>query len=150
MEITVIDDSDYVGWTAAATRIGEIYMSDVKTMVVNVSAQAGSKKIDRLNILDHGNKIGLEIGNDWITTGSLSSFRRDLARLRPLFNPTGFVHLQHCQIGNNSSLLIALAGVFGVDVYGGTGNHNPVYRFNFGNYNKATPKGTFHLNVGRP
>jgi hypothetical protein len=36
MEITVIDASDRVGWAAAATRVGEIYMTDVVSMVTNV------------------------------------------------------------------------------------------------------------------
>ena len=51
IEITVIDDSDAVGWFASATRLGEIYMSSVSTKVENVK-----KKV--------GNKNGIQIGND--------------------------------------------------------------------------------------
>jgi hypothetical protein len=58
LEITVIDDRDHVGWFASATRLGELYMTDVASMVSNVLTRAGASNIDRLNILDHGNKGG--------------------------------------------------------------------------------------------
>ena len=45
IEITVIDESDHVGWLASATRIGEVYMNNVNTMVGNVKKKAGNKKI---------------------------------------------------------------------------------------------------------
>lgn len=57
IEVTVIDDSDHVGWAASATRTGELYMSSVKTMVDGIISELKSKpgtKISRLNILDHG------------------------------------------------------------------------------------------------
>jgi hypothetical protein len=50
-EITVIDDSDIVGWTASATRIGEVYMTSVGTMVSKVKQEVRIKRISRLNIL---------------------------------------------------------------------------------------------------
>lgn len=34
--VTVVDDSDHVGWLASATRIGEVYMDDPNSMVENV------------------------------------------------------------------------------------------------------------------
>jgi hypothetical protein len=40
------------------------------------------------------------------------------------FASSGFVHLQHCGIGQNRVLLIELAKTFGVPVYAGTGKHN--------------------------
>lgn len=150
IEITVIDDSDKVGWFASATRIGEIYMSSVETMVDNVKKEVGNKKISRLNILDHGNKDGIQIGNDWITDKTLSIFETKLGELKPYFENNGFVHLQHCEIGQNRTLLLRLAKIFGVSVYAGTGLHNPVYRFNFGGYVRADADGTFNSDAGRP
>ena len=43
-EITVIDDSDIVGWAASATRIGEVYMF-LKRMASFTSSIATSAKI---------------------------------------------------------------------------------------------------------
>lgn len=77
-EITVIDDSDIVGWAASETRIGEVYMSSVGTMVANVMQEIRDKKISRLNILDHGNSEGIQIGNDWITVKTLPAFAPEL------------------------------------------------------------------------
>jgi hypothetical protein len=134
MEITVIDDSDIVGWMASATRFGEVYMTNVTSMVSNVLMRLGSNTIDRLNILDHGNSSGIEIGTDWITPRSLPTFVPTLTRLRSKFSTGGFVHLQHCNVGSNHALLCELSRVFGVPVVAGTGKHNPVYRFNLGHY----------------
>src|SRR5690348_4167085 len=39
----------------------------------------------------------------------------------------GFVHLWACQIGKDEQLLRGLARIFGVDVYAGTGDHNPIF-----------------------
>src|SRR5688572_28696178 len=111
MEITVIDDSDHVGWAASATRIGEIYMTDVASMVKNVLAEAGSNKISRLNILDHGNDTSFQIGTDWISLHSLPSFESELSKLNGHFTASGFVHLQHCEIGQNAPLLTKLAKI---------------------------------------
>lgn len=150
MEITVIDSRDHVGWAAAATRLGEVYMTDVSSMVTEVKKKANGKLISRLNILDHGNKTGIEIGDDWITTASLGKYRKELSKLVTCFTAKGFVHLQHCNIGANKTLLIQLAKLFKVRVYSGTGKHNPVYRFNFGEYVCAYPNGDFKKKVGRP
>lgn len=161
-EITVIDDSDYVGFGAAMFREGEIYMTDVASMVANVLAalrkhyrscapgRVEYTTMSRLNILDHGNKDGLQIGNDWISAVSLPKFEPALKKLRGRFDQGGFVHLQHCEVGQNRALLTSLARIFGVSVYAGTGAHNPVYRFNFGDYVRADPNGTFTRDVGRP
>ena len=149
-EITVIDDSDIVGWAASVTRVGEVYMSSVKTMVANVRKEVRNKKISRLNILDHGNSQGIQIGNDWITEKTLTLYEPELKKLKPHFEKKGLVHLQHCNVGQNRTLLLSLAKLLGVSVYAGTGKHNPVYRFNFGDYVRADPDGTFHTKVGRP
>jgi hypothetical protein len=150
IEITVIDDSDKVGWLASATRIGEIYMTSVTTMVDNVKKKIGNNKISRLNILDHGNKSGIQIGNDWVSNTSLPNYQGKLRELQPYFEANGIVHLQHCNVGQNRTLLLSLARIFGVSVYAGTGKHNPIYRFNFGEYVRADPDGTFASDAGRP
>lgn len=150
MEVTVVDDSDYVGWAASATRIGEVYMADTSSMVTNVLAASGQNPISRLNILDHGNPNGVQIGNDWITMTNVASFVPVLSRLRGHFTSGGFVHFQHCNAGQNLDLMRTLAAAFGVPVYAGTGAHNPVYRFNFGEYVRCDPDGTCARDVGRP
>ena len=165
LEITVVDDSDIVGWVASATRVGEIYMQDVDSMVNNVlgalrvytysrvctpNDRIRYNRMSRLNILDHGNARGIQIGSDWIDTTSLPNFQVTLALLSGNFAPSGFVHLQHCNIGQNRPLMLALAKTFNVSVYAGTGKHNPAYRFNTGSYVRADADGSFHADVGRP
>lgn len=150
MEITVIDDSDNVGWGAAFVRAGEIYMTSVKTMVDNVLRAVGQNSISRLNILDHGNPTSLQIGTDWVSMTSLSRYSADLRRLNGHFSQNGFVHLHHCKIGQNRPLLIALAGLFGVPVYAGTGSHHALFNFNFGDYVRCDPNGDCEGDVRRP
>jgi len=160
LEITVVDDSDYVGWAAAATRVGEIYMHDIKSMVANVIATCcvGSnkyKRIARLNILDHGNPEGFQLGGDWISMGSFPAAAIELVKLRPYFAKGGMVHLQHCQIGQNKLLIVKLAQLLRVQVYAGTGDQNPIYRVNllgtgpipFENYVVASPDGSCKLSM---
>jgi hypothetical protein len=148
MEITVIDDSDWVGTLVAATRLGEVTMTDVASMVSNVLNKANGRDISRLNIMDHGNSRSFQIGNDRISLQTLGRFRPTLARINGHFTAAGFVHLQHCRIGNNQSLLLELSRIWGVPVYAGTGDHNSVYRFNFGEYVRCDL--TCRTNVRRP
>ncbi len=151
MEITVIDDNSYMGWFAGLTRSGEIYMSNAQNMVVNVLNATGTNKISRLNIIDHGNSTEMELGDDVITTENVDSFSTTLGLLRGHFTPTGFVHLQHCDIGNSWVLLRKLAKIWDVSVYAGTGAHNPLYRSHwFGFYVRCDPDGLFYPNVSRP
>ena len=154
IEVTVIDDSDHVGWAAAATRTDELYMTSVRTMVDRVLAHLRrnapysrvcspstptSAKMSRLNILDHGNDVGVQIGNDWITTATFAGFRLNLARLSGNFDSDGFAHLQHCEAGMNLPLIEMFADTFGVPIVAGRGMHNPVYRANFGSYVRVYP-----------
>ncbi|MCH2201845.1 MAG: DUF4347 domain-containing protein [Fuerstiella sp.] len=151
MEITVIDNSDWVGMVVAASRIGEVTMTNVASMVRNVLNRANGRSISRLNIVDHGNSQSFQIGNDRISQQTLGRFRPTLARLNSHFTATGFVHLQHCRIGNNQSLLLELSRIWGVPVYAGTGDHNSLYRFNFGEYVRCEPQAVAcQTNVRRP
>jgi hypothetical protein len=109
-------------------------MLDVKTMVDNVLTKAGTNKISRLNILDHGNPRGGYFGKDWLTPANLKYYEPILRRLKGKFTEGGIVHLQHCNIGQNRAFMRQLSAILGVDIVGGTGLHNPVYRFNWGDY----------------
>lgn len=124
----------YAGVLAAATRIGEVYMTSAETMVNNVITAAGDDKIGWLNILDHGNPRSLQLGDDWITDRSVAGYEPTLRRLTPHFAAGATVHLQHCQIAQNEALMMRLAGIWGVTIKAGTGYHNPIYRFNTGSY----------------
>ena len=154
IEVSIIDESDYVGWAAAATRTDELYMTSVTTMVDNVLAYLRrsapysrvcspstptSAKMSRLNILDHGNDTGVEIGTDWITVGNFAAFRGALARLSGSFDSGGFAHLQHCEAGMNLPLVEMFADTFRVPIVAGRGYHNPVYRANYGMYVRVYP-----------
>jgi hypothetical protein len=158
VEVTVIDISHFVGKLAALTRLGEVYMDDVESMVDNVlgSLEEG-QRMSRLNILDHGNENSIQIGNERIFLSNVSQFESELSRLNGHFTANGFVHLQHCRAGQNTDLMAALAAIFGVPVYAGTELQNPVYRANYnlwpprlGEYVRVDPDGTIHPDVGRP
>lgn len=150
VDISVIDDSDLTGWLAAFTRTGEVYMQDVHTMVSNVLTAAGTHPIRRLDILDHGNPNGIQIGSDYINLSNIATFGIELRRLNGRFTNNGFVHLQHCEIGQNQALMSAFAALVGATVYGGTGSQNPIYRFNLGDYVRCNPSGHCEADVGRP
>ena len=150
-EITVIDDRKINGWLASVFRFGEIYMRDVKSMVQNVLHAAKTQEIDRLNIIDHGDEDGMQIGDDYVSDLTLSSFKSALRRLTGNFSDDGFVHLQHCQVGQNRVLLLALARLWGVPVFAGTGYEQGVFEFNTGYYVRADPDGvTYESDVDRP
>jgi hypothetical protein len=160
MEITVIDDRvedgewwslpRYAGYVASTLRVGEVYMRDVRSMVQNVLHKAGGAQISRLNVIDHGNPHGVQFGSDQVTVDTIGMHSATLGRLRGRFTKGGFVHLQHCEIAQNQSLMIAFSRVFGVDVYGGTGYHNPIYRVNLGEYVVCKHSGPCIGGVPRP
>jgi hypothetical protein len=145
MEITVIDERAVPGpiWTPGkfagpvtnwlVSRTGTpVYMRNVKTMVHGVLARLGNAKMTRLNIVDHGNETGFELGDDLVTEQNIAMFAPQLAQLRGRFAPRGFVHLQHCKVGEAAGLLLDFSNIVGVRVYGGTGYDVP--GFNTGDY----------------
>jgi len=166
VEITVVDDSDAVGWIASATREGEIYMKNVPDMVAKVISKLNSMKpytrvcnpaktvaaprMDRLNILDHGSPTGFQVGGDRVTMANFATHQPEFQKLALYFAKGGFVHLQHCEIGQNEVLMKKLAKAVNAAVFAGTGDHNPLYRFNFGDYVKVTPDGKVKKDVDRP
>lgn len=154
LDIAAIDDSDIVGWMASVFRLNEMYMTDVTSLVEGVkrrcAAITGGAHVRRLDVLDHGNSAGMEIGSDWITMKNVGSFDSQFRQLGSLFDKAGFVHFQHCEVGQNHTLLAHLSKVLGVPVYAGTGAHNPVYRFNFGKYERCVKDGNCESDVARP
>lgn len=131
-------------------RRGEIYMTAAVSMVNNVIGAAGSSLITRLNILDHGNRQSMQLGDDWVSDENFQDFRLTLGRLRRHFAVGGFVHLEHCQIGNNHTLLRILARLWGVSIYAGTSYTSPVIRVQWGDYVRCDRDGRIYTNVGRP
>src|SRR5690242_10516689 len=119
MEVTAIDVRTargpwwflpkYTGPVTGVTRLGAVHMTDVNSMVRNVVGKLGRELLDRLNIVDHGNQEGIEIGDDWITAQNVYSFAAKLGPLSGRFYRRGFVHVQNCHAGANRELLIALA-----------------------------------------
>lgn len=161
-DITVLDDSDYVGVAESMVTTGEIYMVNVESMVANViealrifsrtcvPGQRQFNELRRLNIQDHGNPDAIQIGTDEVSLKTLANFAPALRRLAPYFGRGGSVHLRACQVGQNRALLTGFARIFGVPVFAGTGNQNNVYGFNMGDYVRADPSGHFQANVSRP
>ena len=144
--VTIVDERDIVGWLASATRVGELSMTSASDMVAKIIAHLSAswrpgflRKMRRLNILDHGSASGMQIGDDWVTAASFGTFAPTLAPLRPYFEEDAFVHLQHCDIGQNIGLMTQLADLWQVPILAGRGATNPVYRFNTGNYVKVHP-----------
>lgn len=121
--------------------IGAVPMTSARTMVDNVLGALGDDIISRLNIVDHGSTNVLMLGDDRISLSTLSSHERTLGKLFGRFADDGFVHLQHCLIGNDARLLRALAKVIGVPVVAGTGLGYPNWK-NAGSLVAAHPDGT--------
>jgi hypothetical protein len=133
----------YAGPLASATHMNTVSMTSVRSMVDGVLAKLGSDdKCKRLNIFDHGNASGLEIGDDWVTAATVSTYASDLGRLHGHFTADGFVFLGNCEAGQTGGLLARLASIFGVRVVAGRGLSNPVLRFNTDDYVDTSPDGS--------
>jgi Domain of unknown function (DUF4157) len=145
----------YLPWryTGPLTNLfrGDVTMTSVSTMADAVLKFAGVRLINRLNVIDHGNEDGVEIGDDWLATpDDVKRFAAGFARLKGHFTGDGFVHMQNCHAGKNQALICALGAAFGVPVFAGTGFHNPLLGFNFGDYVSCGASGTWNPNAGRP
>lgn len=161
IEISVVDNSvetsipwymppRYTGPLASFFR-GDVTMTNTQTMVENVIRALNGRRMHRLNIMDHGNSSGFEVGGDWYQ--SPEDVQRNLpllSRLRGHFAPGGIVHLQNCRVGQNRQLICAFAAALGVRVYAGTGLQNPILGFNLGDYVSCDPTGHFNPDAGRP
>ncbi len=130
---------------------GDITMTDISSMVTNVQTFLGTRVMHRLNVMDHGNEHGVEIGDDWLgTAADVTAQGSTLSGLKSKFAGSGIVHMQNCHAGQNQDVICALAKAFGVPVYAGTGLHNPLLGFNFGDYVRCDAGGTFNPDAGRP
>ncbi len=167
ISVTIVDESDYVGWAASATRSGELTMTSVGNMVgkiighlttyvpppsshgllvhamshgrVAMPTPTIGTKMSRLNILDHGNPTSLQLGSDWVSAANFGTYMPVLLMLKPFFDTGAFAHLQHCDAGMNMPLLERFADAFGVPIVAGQGFQNPVYRFNTGRFVRVFP-----------
>lgn len=137
---------------SGASRVGEIYMTDVRSMVTRVIAQADGSKIRRLNVFDHGTEDGSHnwLGSDVIKIDTFETFAPFLAKLQPHFAKSAVVFLTHCCLGLNEDLVRMFALTFGVPVYACTGKYNPLFRVNKGDYIRCSPSGTIYHQVHRP
>jgi hypothetical protein len=130
---------------------GDVTMTNISSMVSNVIAFLNGRSMHRLNVMDHGNSSGAEIGDDWLgSAADVATHAGTLSRLRPRFASGAIVHMQNCRSGQNQGLICALASAFGAPVYAGTGLQNPIYGFNLGDYVRCDTSGTFNPNAGRP
>lgn len=157
--IHVVDDR--VDWSAGArgalwgpviaiSTFGEITMTSVNTMVDNVKTEIGTgRKMDILRIADHGNRDGLELGDDWITAVNFATYAPKFGELRSYFNNNGIAHFLNCLVGNNTGLLHQFAVTWNVTIYGGTGLTNG-FRMNGGEWVSVTPGGVITQNVSWP
>jgi hypothetical protein len=161
VEINAVDDRQeastawYKPWryTGPLTGFfrGDVSMTNVSTMVDAVLKFAGARLIKRLNVIDHGNEEGVEIGDDWLTgAADVKRLGAPIAKVKGHFTSDGFVHMQNCHAGQNQTLICALADTFGVPVFAGTGFHNPLLGFNFGDYVSCSASGKWNPDAGRP
>ncbi len=151
MKQQLLSKFDRIGdWVDESIRIGEIYMTNVADMVLNVLARAGSNQITRLNIVAHGTPATTLFGNDLIDVNNFSRYEPTLLLLRGRFARTGFVHMQICELGQNFVLLTFFARAFGVPVIAGAGDENTIFRFNWKKYVRCDPSGSCRQNLSRP
>jgi hypothetical protein len=123
-----------------------------KDMVDKVIAK--SEEVDdviqRLNFISHGNRKGFLTGGHTVELDSVEHYREEFKRLWQYLSGEGIVQVMGCVVGQNTDLLKALAGMFGVPVYGGTSAENALWAFNTGSYNVAYPSGGVQEGVPRP
>jgi len=146
VEITFVNDNDLTGWLSGATRIGEVKLTDVNSMVNNALQIAGPASISLLYIDDHGNPEGIYIGSDYINMDNIDQYEPILGKLNG--HISGSVHLGQCNIGQNEEFLKRLSYIFGAPVHAGTGLMNPVLRFNTGDYVLCNPNSCHKVDDG--
>jgi hypothetical protein len=103
LEITVLSkqqDFDMSLFLAGMVRFGEIDVTSVSEMVDKVIAASigADELITRLNILGHGSKDSMSVGDDEVMIINLTSFRPLLRRLQYRFDDRGSVFLQQCLV----------------------------------------------------
>lgn len=106
--------------------------------------------VTRLNIIGHGSDKGFNLGGDFITVDKLARFATDLKKLTTVLDSEGFVHLQGCNVGDNTDLVSRLAKLLGVTVYAGRGYHQGMLNFNTSDYLRCEPSGSYSTQTFGP
>jgi hypothetical protein len=79
-------------------------MRDVGSMVHAVLTRLRKAKLRQLNIIDHGNERGFELGDDVVTADNIGQHARQLGKLRGRFTAAGFAHLQQRNTTNSHEI----------------------------------------------
>ena len=130
----------------AATQAYTPQIHSIKDMVFQIRCASRKGQMDRLIVMAHGVSQGdtILIGNESLSSGTISQYSKLLGEVREYFSKRGYAHFQSCFVGmsyGRNSVLVELANLFGVPVYGGTGEENPIWHFNGGGYVVARPHG---------
>lgn len=140
----------YTDLLVSFTDLSSLRVHSVGEMMAKVRGVVARRKLRSLHILGHGMPNFIEIGSDTIFEHEAGKWVPVLAPLRPLFETGAFVHLHHCYAGLSKPILTGLAKGFGVPVYGGTDQENPILGYNRGVFACGTPDGKYHANLARP
>ena len=97
--------------------------------------------VQRLNIVGHGSRSGVQIGAHFVELSNIEDYEGGFRKLRQVLSGESFVHIMGCAVGQNEKLLVRLARAFGVLVYAGTSAENVLLNFNFGEIVVAYPGG---------
>jgi hypothetical protein len=118
---------------------------NIKDMVFQIRCATGKGQMERLIVMSHGISQGdtILIGSESLSSGNISQYNRLLSEVAPYFSKNGYAHFESCDVGSNcgKSVLVALAKMFGVPVYGGVGLENPIMHYNGGGYVVGYPNG---------
>jgi hypothetical protein len=143
---------DITGAITSLLTIGDINPDSVHKLVSQAKAEAGQQKIDRLDWYAHGGQNTINAGDEDISELTPKVHFPVLARLKPNFDPEGYVRLFVCNAGLKPASMCVIAQAFGVEVYGCEGDVRPgLYGTPFvvsGQLVMATPKGHFFKGKG--
>lgn len=146
--VTGIDMSDTAGkiarWFPSGIPKGHIININETTpeqFVDKIIKYSDGSSISRINIVDHGNRQALSIGDTIITNGNFHDYESTFSRLNGRFASNGFVHLLHCEVGWALPLMTKLASTVGVNVYGGLGFTSALGLINPGGMHGVFPNG---------
>lgn len=140
----------YTDFLVSLSDFSSLRVHDVGEMLAKVRGVVARRKLHSLHVLGHGMPNFIEIGRDTIYEHDVNRWLPMLATLRPLFEPGAFVHLHHCYAGLSKPILTTLAKGFGVPVYGGTDQENPILGYNRGVFARGTPDGKYVSRLVRP
>jgi hypothetical protein len=137
--------------SSAIGRNGAEAISNTSAARVGAEGWLGRAGLRGDHIRDHGNETGCFIGKDWIDTKTFGTFAPLFIPILALLAKDGWLHLQHCDVGQNEPLLRMFALAFGAPVYAATGSHvgSPI-NIQFGMIVRCSPGGTIYRNAFLP